>query len=607
MASSETTGSRERHAGGFKETISATYYMISKNSRRQYSFTYLMLKSLSVVFNIFSALLFTLIPGLIISELTEEARINVLLIYVAILALSPILFAFINRFIEVKCTKLNTKITIAARREFETKLATIEYSLLENSEFNDLRERIQYLCLNPNLITDQVISLAGSIIRFICMFSIIATLTPLMLILALIVVIVNFFITRQNDLFQHNLRVERTRLDRFLNAFFYSLYDPLDGKDVRLYRVENYFSDIIESKREIEGDIRLKSVKNNQKAQILTSISGAFQQILLYAYLIYKVIRSGMSVGLMSVYLSAIAQLTSSISGIVGGYLELSKHTLSINEVRTFDSYDTFYDNSTGIHPEFNSDSTFEFKNVCFKYPGTDRLVLRDINITLHCNKKICIVGENGAGKSTFIKLLLGLYRPTSGEILFNNVPISEYNQKEYAKIFAPVFQNYALFMLTLKENIVLSDSFDSERFQKACTDAELDDIISSWKLGVDTPVFKCFTDDGIDPSGGESQRIAIARALYHGGDFYILDEPTASVDPNAEYELYEHFNRIIKNKAAILISHRLSAVKLADEIIVFHDGRITESGTHKQLYSLNGEYTKMFDRQSEFYVEANS
>ena len=254
------------------------------------------------------------------------------------------------------------------------------------------------------------------------------------------------------------------------------------------------------------------------------------------------------------------------------------------------------------LTPTFGVDSVIEFKNVSFRYPGSDRFVIKGLSLTIRGDEKLCIVGANGSGKSTFVKLLTRLYVPTEGEILLNGININEYDYREYCRLFAPVFQDFALYNITLGENIVMAESYDEERLRSAARQSGLSEMAEHNKNGYDTVIYKWFDEEGIEPSGGEGQRIAMARALYRGGSVYILDEPTAALDPNAEYEMYTQFNNMITDKCAILITHRLSAVQLADRVAVFDDGHVAEYGTHAELYAKGGIYTEMFDRQAQFY-----
>ena len=246
----------------------------------------------------------------------------------------------------------------------------------------------------------------------------------------------------------------------------------------------------------------------------------------------------------------------------------------------------------------------FKFENVSFKYPGHDNYVLKNINFTLKSGSKLAVVGVNGAGKTTFIKLIMKLYEPTEGRILLNGVDIRKYEREAYFKLFSPVFQNVECFALPIYQNISFADEerTDMERVQEALEKSGLMKKISMYEKGVHTNLLKIFDENGIDLSGGERQRLAMARALYKGGKVVILDEPTAALDALAEDRMYREFEDMVGKKTSIFISHRLGSTHFCDKIAMFEDGEIVEEGTHQQLMKLNGKYAYMFNIQSQYY-----
>jgi ABC-type multidrug transport system fused ATPase/permease subunit len=286
----------------------------------------------------------------------------------------------------------------------------------------------------------------------------------------------------------------------------------------------------------------------------------------------------------------------------LGSFLELARISLNVDELNQFMNLPSKIHASGNLSVDYSEKSVIEFRDVSFKYPGSDTYALKNVNLSINFNEKLCIVGSNGAGKSTFVKLLTRLYSPTEGIILLNGRNIADYSAEEYTELFAPVFQDFVKYYFSIGINIALTPDYDVNKLDNIVKQCHLDTLIHKLPKGYDTQVGKLVDPTGFEPSGGENQRIAIARALYEGGDIYILDEPTAALDPNAEYEIYTQFNGMIKDKTAVLITHRLSAVQLADKVAVFDDGQIVEYGTHHELYAKGGIYTEMFDKQARFY-----
>jgi len=362
---------------------------------------------------------------------------------------------------------------------------------------------------------------------------------------------------------------------------------------------------LVESKTE-SNKLELRHQLSTNMPELFNTTTNIFQQLILYIYLIYNVVVKSLPVGTMTIYMNATGQFSDVLSRLFGVWLDLARNSLDVLEMIDFFDIPSQQYNAGNLTPVFDENSTIEFKNIWFKYPGNDRYVLKDMNITIKGNEKLCIVGANGSGKSTFVKLLLRLYFPTKGEILLNGININEYDYFTYQRLFAPVFQDFVKYSFTLGTSIVLASKFDKKRLDDVCFKSGLSPLINKLPKGYDTQVDKYVDEEGFDPSGGEAQRIAIARAVYHDGMIFLLDEPTAALDPIAEYEIYTQFNEMVTNRCALFITHRLSAVQLSDKVAVFEDGSVIEYGTHKNLYKKNGVYTEMFDKQAEFYRETN-
>ena len=237
-----------------------------------------------------------------------------------------------------------------------------------------------------------------------------------------------------------------------------------------------------------------------------------------------------------------------------------------------------------------------------FRYPRAQAPTLRNLNLTLKKGQRLAVVGENGAGKTTMIKLLLRLYDPDEGRILLGGRDIRQLSPQEYADQFSVVFQDFRLFAFSVRENICLGRE-EEERLDRVLAQTGLDELLAGYEKGADTSVYKQFDEKGVEFSGGERQKIAIARALYKDAPIVVMDEPTAALDPIAEEEIYNQLNALIHGRTALFISHRLSSCKFCDEVAVFQDGRVVEQGSHEDLMKEEGLYRRMFTAQSQYYV----
>ena len=334
---------------------------------------------------------------------------------------------------------------------------------------------------------------------------------------------------------------------------------------------------------------------------ITTLITG-----FIYVFTCLKAWGGAFDVGSITQYVGAATAMVTNVFALTD-LIGIMKTNVPYLE-KTFEFLDipnAMYQGSLTTEKRADRQYEVEFKDVSFKYPGSDIWALRHVNMKFKVGKRLAIVGENGSGKTTFIKLLCRLYDPQEGQILLNGIDIRKYRYDDYMNIFSVVFQDFQLICQPLGNNVAGSMEYDRERVEKALIDAGFGDRLASMDKGLATMIYKNLTEDGVDVSGGEAQKIAIARALYKDAPFIILDEPTAALDPIAEAEIYSKFNDIAGDKTAIYISHRLSSCKFCDGIAVFHEGAVIQQGTHAELVAdENGKYHELWNAQAQYYTE---
>ncbi len=325
-----------------------------------------------------------------------------------------------------------------------------------------------------------------------------------------------------------------------------------------------------------------------------------------YLFVCLKAWGGAFDVGSVTQYVGAVTALSVNIFGISAGIGLLKTNTVYLDLTYEFlDIPNSMYQGSLTTEKRSDRQYEVEFRNVSFQYPGSESWSLKNVSMKFKVGKRLAIVGENGSGKTTFIKLLCRLYDPQEGQILLNGIDIRKYNYRDYMNIFSVVFQDFQLLSQSLGSNVAGMVDFDHEKVQKALVDAGFGDRMEEMPYGLDTQLYKDFGEDGIAISGGEAQKIAIARALYKDAPFIILDEPTAALDPIAEAEIYEKFDSIVSDKTAIYISHRLSSCKFCDEILVFHEGKVIQQGSHEELVAnVDGKYYELWNAQAQYYQE---
>lgn len=333
---------------------------------------------------------------------------------------------------------------------------------------------------------------------------------------------------------------------------------------------------------------------------------------LCYLFVVAKAAMGAFGVGNIVQYVGAFTELVKNVGMLTFVYSENKKYTGHLEKLYEYlDIPNKKYQGTIPIEKNFfcndgENEYEIEFRNVSFKYPNNDTYVLKNINTKLSIGKKQAFVGTNGAGKTTFIKLLCRLYDPTEGEILLNGIDIRKYDYEEYMRLFAFVFQDFKLFSFSLGQNIAANRTYDEDKLKECLKKVSFYDRYQAMPKGAETYLYKDISADGVEISGGEAQKIALARALYKETPVIVLDEPTASLDPIAEAQVYSDFSNMVDNKTAIYISHRLSSCQFCDEITVFDDGTIVQRGTHDQLVGeTSGKYYELWNAQAKYYQRA--
>ena len=382
------------------------------------------------------------------------------------------------------------------------------------------------------------------------------------------------------------------------------------AKDIRIFNMSNIFSRELNSTNDTFNILN----KKHHNRWIFCSVNMEFvllmQKTLMYVWLVYNVINGNYQISDFVLYVGLVTTFHDSVGYVNWIFSSIRGNCLLINDYRNFlnweESGQIKYERENDFKRIQVDKYSFEFDNVSFKYPGQDIYALKNINLKISSGEKLAIVGANGAGKTTLIKLIMKLYEPTQGRILLNGVDIKEYNREEYFKLFSPVFQNVECFAMPIYQNISFEEekNTDMNKVRRVLEQSGLKSKIDCYNRDLYSNLLKIFDKEGIDLSGGEKQRLAMARAMYKGGQVIILDEPTAALDAIAEDKMYREFDKMIKGKTAIFISHRLGSTRFCDKIAMFDGGEIVEEGTHEELIAKNGKYAYMYELQSQYYKD---
>ncbi|MCH5193129.1 MAG: ABC transporter ATP-binding protein [Oscillospiraceae bacterium] len=377
------------------------------------------------------------------------------------------------------------------------------------------------------------------------------------------------------------------------------------AKDIRLFGMKDFLS----KKQKEVYDTELAHWIKSRQYWIYNSFFAhgisLVRQLIITGWLICEAVYGGLPISNFVLYMASANTFSGAINGILTNLSGLRERSAQTDDYRSFMDIPTYEKKGIPV-PRSEDGYSFTFENVSFRYRGQEQYALKNVDITVKAGEKLAVVGLNGAGKSTFIKLMLRLYDVTEGRILMNGTDIREFDREDYYNLFAPAFQDVMVFAFPMAENVSMKAPGDTDKTgaEKNLRDAGLGEKLDSLDKGVDTELLKVLYDDGVDLSGGEKQKLALARALYKNAPVIVLDEPTAALDALAEFRLYQSFDSLIGNSTAVYISHRLSSTRFCDRVAMFKAGEMTETGTHEELMALDGAYAEMFRVQAQYYVE---
>ena len=403
--------------------------------------------------------------------------------------------------------------------------------------------------------------------------------------------------------------MELRNLSIRLAAFFgYDLFETKFATDVRLYQQNKFADAMVNEKNGTFSSKGLYAKLGWKQMGLLGALATMFSVLftgMVYAYVGLKALAGAFGIGMVTQYVTSISKVSGGISNLVSATGDIINNAPFLEKVFEFlDMPNTMYQGSLSVEKRNDKKYEIEFKNVSFKYPESDVYALKNVSIKLDVGDKFAIVGMNGSGKTTFIKLLCRLYDPTEGEILLNGINIKKYNYLEYLNIFSIVFQDYQLFAYGLAENVAGSCAYDAERVRKSLEKVGFGERLDTLPKGLETYLYKRYDKSGVDVSGGEAQKIALARTVYKKAPFTILDEPTAALDPLAEAEIYRKFDEISEETTTIYISHRLSMCRICTQVLVFDNGSLIQRGSHEELVKdENGKYFELWNAQAQYYM----
>lgn len=543
----------------------------------------------------------------------QNRNMNMIIFWVAFICIGTYIHVVGNKFANEKQNYCNDRFDRMLHMEISSNTMKMKFEYTENSEMLDSINKAGRAFEQTNLIqglTDGIVGLLSNILVLAGVIYIVVKCSVWLIIPVLLSFVVNTYITMKTTKIKEQYFSEAMEMDRVVDYYIDELTTGEYAKDIRIYHSDDMIID--NQKKQSNGIYNLSKksemkIWNKDKAAVTTT---EVCDIVVYIILGINTLTEKITVGDFSSLVQAILKFTEALNGISRGLLEL-KYTASvlkyyIDYIEQAEIDRKYEESKNAVVPNINNGVSIEFKNVSFKYPNTDVYILKNINTIIHSGEHLSIVGKNGAGKTTFIKLLCRLYEVTEGEILVNGVNINDIEYSKYLDLLSVVFQDYKLMAFSIKDNIDMGQNKypDVEnKINELCEIVEIYSWINSLKDKQNTNLYKMFDESGIEPSGGQAQKLAIVRALYKDSPIVVLDEPTAALDPIAEFEVYNNFDKLVGGKTAVYISHRLSSCRFCDRIIVFDGGTIIEDGSHDKLMeNQKGFYYNMYNTQAKHY-----
>ena len=546
------------------------------------------------------------IPKAMIDAITEGVTTQRLILIIGMLSLLLTFTIWMDPFMQ-ELVRGGARIVRMryAVMAFQKNLST-DYVNIENLEKREIQKRAENFYNGrwsggANFI-DRCNQFCVAVVGVITSSVLIYKINIFMILLIVATCIVQFFILKYLAGRQfENLGKAAKPSNRF-NYFYKLCKDGKASKDIRLYSMSDYFIKALAVSLYQIDKTYARYTHQSIAFDGITALLNLIREAIAYAYLVYLVTIDKLTVSDFIFYFGIITGFSNWVVGLVGAYNQIER---SCNECKAYREYIESEDIADkGEILTDNNVETIEFKNVSYKYPSADEPTLKNINLKFNNGENIAIVGENGAGKTTLIKLLCGLYSATSGEILLNGVDTSTISKKSYFDLFSPIFQDYYFLPMTIQQNMTASLDYDADKLNSAFEKAGIFDKINSLPNKENTLMDKEVYNEAVDFSGGEKQKLLLAKAIYKNAPVLILDEPTAALDPIAENELYLKYNELTQGKLSFFISHRLSSTRFCDRILFISSGEIMEEGTHNELMALKGNYYKMYQLQSYYYKE---
>lgn len=569
---------------------------------------------LSVILTVVLNLINLYITPVILSAVERHVPITELLLTIAFFVLCTILVSAASTYVKANTTFSRADIRSELLSMLNKKSAITSYPNLDDEKFKNLLSKAHDCLSSPfapgEAIWTTLTNLGTNFLGFIIYTALLSSIQPILILAILITASISYFIGNYVNQYGYRHREEEGELHKHMFYLSRRSEDLAAAKDIRIFGMRPWLEDLYRKTLDAYTAFQQKAQSVYIWAKIADLILTFFRNAIAYAYLIHLVVHNDLDVAQFLLYFTAVGGFSGWVIGILGGFNTLYKQSLDISTIRECIEYKEPFKFKNGETLKADPEGKYEIRleNVSFRYPGADKDTLTKINLTLHPGERLAIVGLNGAGKTTLIKLICGFLDPTEGRVLLDGKDIRIFNRYDYYAMFSAVFQTFSLLADTVAVNVAQDyENIDMERVKTCVEKAGLKQKIESLPKGYQTYLNRQVYEDAAQFSGGENQRLMLARALYKNAPFILLDEPTAALDPVAESEMYQKYNEMTGGRSSIYISHRLASTRFCDRIIMLEHAVICEEGTHDELLRRNGRYADLYKVQSKYYKEGDS
>lgn len=584
------------------------WYCIKKTSEWYLALLvlYIILTFVNAIIPILSAFL----PKLVIERLTSDSDIwgliGIIMIFMGSIAVLTGVSKFLTKYLYFEKFSIN----VHYLKLVVNKGLTTDYINQENGTFRKLQEESFQCCNGHSPLTqlyDVLQSLGTSVLGIAVFSAVLFKLNAAVILFLVVTTAFSFYLNKRVVKWTDEHSKERMGYVQQLSYINAVSGDARSAKDIRLYPMAKWFSDIYEDNMKGIAAWYRKLTKKLFRVTACDGALGLLREGIIYLYLIYMFMNGRISVGDFVLYFGVVNGFSSWLSEIFAEASVLNQLSTKIKRFREYLDFPEYYRREDGVHPDRDKmPKEIELKNVSFRYEKNQPYVLKNFSLVIRPGEHLAVVGLNGAGKTTLIKLICGLIDPTDGQVLYNGKPVTEYNRVEFYQMYSAVFQQFSIMPVTIEEIVAEAPKaqVDSERVKKCLELAGMWERIQKLPDKLQSQYGRTIYDDGIEFSGGETQKLLLARSIYKSAPILLLDEPTAALDPIAESELYQKYNQISEGKTAVFISHRLASANFCNRIILIENGAVCEEGTHRELLAKKGKYYNLFELQAKYYRE---